>query len=436
MRRRITDSLVAWKEESGRRPLLLRGARQVGKTWAVLDFAERSFGGRIHVLDFEREPGLRRLFAPDRVPSRILDALQVRRDVSVVAGRDLLFLDEVQACPEAIVSLRYFFEEMPELHVIAAGSLLELALGGFSFPVGRIHPVTMHPMTLMEFLWATGAERAAELVAAGPASLPEEVHGALLGKVRQYLFVGGMPAAVKAYAATGGLAASFAVQDDLVATYRADFGKYSSRANQACLEAVLTGAARAVGQPTKYRSLAPGFGDHPIRAAYDLLSTARVLRRVPSASPAGLPLGASASSRRFKTLLLDVGLMQRLSGAPPGLDVARDRLLALYAGALAEQFVGQELVASYGEGVHCWLRPAKSSSAEVDYLVASARRVVPIEVKSGPEGRLRSMHQLLKEYPRCAPGLVLSESPYAELPEQGLVFVPLYYAGELSGWAA
>jgi predicted AAA+ superfamily ATPase len=405
----------------------------VGKTWAVLDFAERSFDGRVHVLDFERQPGLRALFAPDRVPSRILDALQVQRNVAVVPGRDLLFLDEVQACPEAIVSLRYFFEEMPDLHVIAAGSLLELALGGLSFPVGRIHPVAMYPMTFVEFLWATGAERAAELVSAGPSYLPEEVHRALLEKVRLYLFVGGMPAAVKAYVETGQSAASFTVQDDLVAAFREDFGKYSVRANKACLDAVLTGAARAVGQPTKYRHLAPGFGDHPIRDAYDLLAAARVLKRVPSASPAGLPLGASASARRFKTLLLDVGLLQRIAGAPPGLDMARDRLLAMYTGALAEQFVGQELVASCGEGVHCWLRPEKSSSAEVDYLVASAGRVVPIEVKSGPEGRLRSLHQLLKECPRCAPGLVLSESPYAELPEQGLTFVPLYFAGELLG---
>jgi uncharacterized protein len=436
MRRVITDYLAAWKDLRDRRPLLLRGARQVGKTWTVRDFGERQFGGRVHVLDFEREPALRELFAADLVPARIVDALRVRRDISIEPGRDMLFFDEVQACPRAIVSLRYFYEELPQLHVIAAGSLLEFALGSLSFPVGRIHPQTLHPMTFVEFLWATGADRAAELVAAGPARLDDSMHRDLLDKLRAYLFVGGMPAAVRDYSASRSLADAMAVQSDLLHTYRDDFGKYSPRANQACIDAVLTGAAKSVGQVTKYRALAPGFGDHPIRDAYDLLTRARLLRQVPAASPAGLPLAASASPRRFKTLLLDVGLLQRLLGVPAGSEWDQQDLLALYSGALAEQFVGQELVAGGDDQVYCWMRAAKSSSAEVDYLVAPEGHITPIEVKSGAAGRLRSMHQLLLECPHCAPGLVLSTRPYAELPEQNLVFAPIYYAGALAGGRA
>jgi len=436
MRRLITDALVAWKDARDRKPLLLRGARQVGKTWSVRDLGERHFGGRIHVLDFEREPGLCGLFSRELAPAQILDALRVRRDISIEPGRDLVFFDEIQACPKAIVSLRYFYEEIPRLHVIAAGSLLEFALNGPSFPVGRIHPVSMYPMTLLEFLWAVGAERAAEIVIAGPAPESVVIHAELLEKVRQHLIVGGMPAAVKAHADTRSFAEALSVQDDLVQTYRDDFGKYASRVDRACLDAVLAGAARSVGQVTKYRSLAPEYGDHPLRDAYDLLAMARVLRRVRAASPAGLPMAASASPRRFKTLMLDVGLLQRLSGVSLGTALARADLLAVYVGGLAEQFVGQELAATLGDEVYCWLRPAKSSTAEVDYLIAPGGRIVPVEVKGGPAGRLRSMHQLLKEYPRCAPGVVLSTAPYAELPEQGLVFVPLYYAGMLASWLA
>ena len=141
----------------------------------------------------------------------------------------------------------------------------------------------------------------------------------------------------------------------------------------------------------------------------------------------------AANHKRSKALLVDVGLRQCLSGMPADAEYGKSSLLSMYSGALAEQFVGQELVASLGEEVSCWLRPQKSSSAEVDYLVASGGRAVPVEVKSGPSGRLRSLHLLLKEYPQCAPGLVLSEAPYAELPQQGPTFVPLYYAGTLFG---
>jgi predicted AAA+ superfamily ATPase len=435
MRRHIDETLAAWKNQERRKPLLLRGARQVGKTWSVRAFAETHFGGRIHVLDFEREPSLRRLFEADLDPARIIDALRVTRATPIEPGRDLLFFDEVQACPRAIVSLRYFFEEMPGLHVIAAGSLLEFALGALSFPVGRVRTVTLHPMTFVEFLWALGADRAAEVVAAGPASTDPRLHEALLEHLRAYLLVGGMPEAVATYQVTGALSDAFLVHDDLIHAYRRDFSKYSPRADASCLETVLTGAAQAVGKATKYRHLAPGFGDHAIRDAYDLLVKARVLRRVRSASPAGLPLGASASARRFKTLLLDVGLLQRLSGTLVPHDALAGTLLGMYQGSLAEQFVGQELAAALHDEVYCWMREARNSSAEVDYLIALEGRVQPIEVKSGPAGRLRSLHILLGEYPQCAPGIVLSEAPYAELPAQRLVFVPLYYAGALTGGA-
>jgi predicted AAA+ superfamily ATPase len=320
---------------------------------------------------------------------------------------------------------------MPELHMAAAGSLVELALGQISFPVGRIDYLTTRPMTFVEYLWALGNEVMAGVVLAGPRPQPNATHALVLEELRHYLYIGGMPAAVNAYAAGLSLVAAFARQDALTQSYRDDFGKYAPRAHKRCLDEVLVATARSVGRPVKYARLATGFRNDAIHATFDLLEKAGLLRRIPTTSPAGMPLAVSTNRKRFKALLVDVGLMQRLSGMPADAECGKSSLLAMCSGALAEQFVGQELVASLGDEVYCWLRPQKNSSAEVDYVVASGGRAVPIEVKSGPSGRLRSLHLLLTECPQCAPGLVLSEAPYAELPEQGLTYVPLYYAGTL-----
>ena len=433
MRRFVQERLLAWKDAPDRHPLLVRGARQVGKTWSVVDFGRAHFPGAVHVIDFEQRPAARDYFQGDLDPRRVVSGLELLLGVPVRAGRDLLFLDEIQACPRALVALRYFYEQMPELHVVAAGSLVEFALAQISFPVGRLDYLTMRPMAFVEYLWAIGNDVMAEVVLAGPRAQPEATHRLLLEQLRRYFYVGGMPAAVSAYIAGLSLQAAFARQDALVQSYRDDFGKYASKATRRCLDEVLVSTARSVGRPVKYARLATGFRNEALHAAFDLLAKAGLLRAVPTAGPAGVPLALSANHRRFKALLLDVGLLQRLSGMPADGEYGKKSLLAMYSGALAEQFVGQELVAALGDEVYCWLRPQKSSSAEVDFLVASGGRVVPIEVKSGPSGRLRSLHLLLAEYPHCAPGLVLSEAPYAELHEQGLTFVPLYYAGTLFG---
>ena len=368
------------------------------------------------VIDFEQRPAARDYFQGDLDPRKVLSGLELLLGAPVVAGGDLPFLDGIQACPRALDALRYFHEQMPELHVVAAGSLVELALGQISFPVGRIDYLPMRPMTFVEYLWAIGNEVMANVVLAGPRSQPDATHALVLEELRHYFDVGGMPAAVKAYAAGLSLVAAFARQDALTRSYRDDFGKYAPRADKRCLDEVLVATARSVGRPLKYASLAPGFKNDVIHAAFDLLEKAGLLRHVPTTSPAGLPLTVSANRKRFKALLVDVGLMQRLSGMPADAEYGKSSLQAMCSGALAEQFVGQELVAALGDEVYCRLRPQKSSAAEVDHVVASGGRAVPIEVKCGPAGRLRSLHLLLRECPQCAPGLVLSEAPLLSCP--------------------
>lgn len=428
MRRIVTDDLLTWADADRRKPLIVRGARQVGKTWVVSDLGTRRFDA-VHVVDLERRRDWHRVFDGNLDAPRIVAQLETLLGRRLNVGHDLLFLDEIQTCPRALTALRYFYEQMPELHVIAAGSLLEFAMGELSFPVGRVQFLSVHPLNLREFLWALGEDVTAEVVEGPPALQSDAVHAHLLDLVRRYFFVGGMPEAVAAYAATASLQEAFAVQDELTVAYREDFGKYGGRTDKDALDAVLTGAARGVGEQLKYARLAEGLDGRVVKRSFELLTRARVLHAVRAASPAGVPLAVSASRRRFKAIVVDVGLMQRLCGLRADVEYARSDLLSVYRGALAEQFVGQELLAATSADLYYWAREARGSSAEVDFLVDDGRRIVPMEVKSGSAGRLRSLRLLLDEFPDTAPGVVISSRPYTALPEQQLIFVPLYFAG-------
>lgn len=433
MDRFITKKLLAWKNHFNRKPLMVRGARQVGKTWSIIEFGKKHFDGVVHVVDLEKHPDWHRLFEGNLLASRIVSELEILLDARIQAGRDLLFFDEIQSCPRAIMALRYFYEEMPELHVIAAGSLLEFAFKSISFPVGRVQFLDMYPMTFAEYLQGIGKTIAAEVVLSGPSPLPETAHNMLLQELRTYMFVGGMPECVRIFAETGRQRDAFAAQVNLVDTYRQDFSKYTPSVDRRCLDAVFITAARNVGNQIKYAHLAEGFSNPTIKKAFDLLCMARVLRRVSAASPAGLPLAAFASPRKFKALMVDIGLMRYLSGMPADAEYAKSDLLAIYRGAMAEQFVGQELLAAGQSELYYWAREKKSSTAEVDYLIEKEGRVYPIEVKSSASGRLKSLHLLLQSYPQCPVGYVLSGASYSELPEQKLIFVPLYFAFAIGG---
>lgn len=428
MERIISKKLLAWKNRPNRKPLILRGARQVGKTHTVLDFGQNYFKGKVHLVDLEKHPDWHRIFEKDLVAKRILSELEILVNARITPGTDLLFIDEIQTCPRAIMALRYFHEEFPALDLIAAGSLLEFAMKNISFPVGRVQILNMFPMSFPEFLHATGKTTAAETVLASAIRQPDAVHSMLLEELRRYFFIGGMPECVKAFVQTGKIRDAFEVQADLVNTFRQDFSKYVPYSDARCLNSVLSATAKHVGHQIKYSQLAEGFTNPTIKKAFDLLCLAQVIRKVPATSPAGLPLGAAASERKFKALMLDVGLMQHLCGLPVDVEFAKTDLLSIYQGALAEQFVGQELVAAGQSELYYWAREAKSSSAEVDYLIVKDGTIHPIEVKSGASGRLKSLHLLLQNYPNCPSGKVFSSAHYAELPEQKLVFLPLYYA--------
>ncbi len=427
MLRFIDNDLRRWQEGTRRKPLILRGARQVGKTWSLKEFGKSRFES-LALVDLERNQPLRKLFDGDLKVTRICSDLEVLLQQKITPRKTLLFFDEIQACPRAITALRYFYEEMPELHVVAAGSLLEFALEESSFPVGRVQFLNLYPLCFAEYLEAIGNIPAATAVLGNPAEISPAVHDLLREELKRYFFIGGMPAAVKAYLENNSLRDAFEVQQEIAESYRMDFAKYTPRVDRFCIDSVFTSLSQHIGKQIKYARLGEGYSNPTLKKAFDALCLAQVARRIPSVDPSGLPLGATASAKLFKALMLDIGLMRYLSGMPNDIEYAKSDLLAIYRGAMAEQFVGQEMLVSQQGGLYYWERQAKSSSAEVDYLAVLNGKIHPVEVKSGATGSLRSLHLFLASYPECGTALVFSDRPYADLPEQKIAFLPLYSA--------
>jgi predicted AAA+ superfamily ATPase len=289
----------------------------------------------------------------------------------------------------------------------------------------------MYPLSFHEFLLATGKPGLAEIIKAPPEKLSDTIHQSLLNELRNYFFVGGMPECVENFSSTGRMRNAFEIQHNLADTFRQDFSKYAPFADKRCLNIVFSSVAKSIGRQIKYSHLSPDFSITTIKKAFELLRQAQVIRKIPAASPAGVPLEASASEKKFKALMLDIGIMQQLCGLPVDAEMHQADLLTIHKGAMAEQFVGQEFVAvSENDALNYWSREEKSSTAEVDYLLSGKGRIYPVEIKSGSAGRLRSLHLLLNTYPECPYGIVLSTAPYAKLHDQKLVFLPIYYANQ------
>ncbi|NOX16986.1 MAG: ATP-binding protein [Chlorobi bacterium] len=431
MKRLIEKKLIEWSDNLRRKPLLLRGARQVGKTFTIKEFGQKRFPGKIHTVDLEKHPEWHSIFEKNLDPFRIISDLEIALNKKINVQSDLLFFDEIQVSPRALLSLRYFYEETPELRVIAAGSLIEFALSEISFPVGRLQTLTMFPMNFIEFLFATGKDLLAEKLLSTERDFSDLVHKTLLAELKKYFFIGGMPEAVKYFAETGKMSAAFEVHRDLIFTFRNDFPKYGKMTDTGCLDSVLLSISKNAGRQIKYTKLAEGYSSHTIKKAFNLLCMANIAYKIPSVSQAGVPLGAFDSRKKFKALFLDIGLMQNLSGLPVDFEYRKEKLLSIYNGALAEQFVGQELLSRGDLEIFYWSRNSKSSSAEIDYLINIKGKLLPIEVKSGPAGKLKSLHIFLKTFEDIEAGYVFQESKFSKLTEQKLVFLPLYQAYNL-----
>ncbi|MBM4061799.1 MAG: ATP-binding protein [Planctomycetes bacterium] len=403
MQRLVEQALQDWAAHPARLPLVLRGARQTGKSWLVAHFPGKD-PADVATIDFERDPSLAACFASND-PAATLAVLEARLRRTIVPGRTLLFLDEIQAAPEVIGKLRWFAEELPALHVVAAGSLLDLALGDTarSAPVGRLTFGHLEPMTFAEFLLAAGEHRLLAAVdgASVAAPLPAPLHARAIELLREYPFVGGMPAAVARWVAGRSFVQVAALHRDLLQTMRDDFAKYRRGVDARRVAQVFDALGRLVGRKFQPVQVDRGAKSQALQQAFRMLCEARVATAVARTAANGIPLGAEVDARYQKVCLLDVGLLATASGLDPSAVLAAPGLRLVHEGALAEQLVGQELraVRPFGEppALFTWVREAKGANAEVDYVLQVGSRVVPVEVKAGAPGRLRSLHVMVVE---------------------------------------
>ncbi len=410
--------------------MLLRGARQVGKTWLVERLAQQEFKYYVKV-DFEENPQLISLFEGALNPQKICAELELRTGISIIGGKTLLFFDEIQICPRAIMALRYFYEQMPDLHVIAAGSLLEFVFSEISFPVGRIQSLDVHPMNFSEFLLALNYQKAAAICNDPIIEISESSHEFLIEQLRIYWFAGGMPECVKEYENSRSIKSAAEVQDEICETLRWDFNKYKPKTDVNCLSTVFSGVAANVGQQIKYTGLTKDFTIPTIKKAYESLTMARIVHKVKSVSSPGIPLEVHASDKKFKSLFLDIGLMNRVMGIDYNEALNHKNLLAIYRGQLAEQFVGQELASVSNKQLYYWAREAKNSNAEIDYLVSRSGDFIPIEVKDGPSGKLRSLHLYRQTY-NPSYSAVFHSGRMGIHHDEKIIFLPLYFASSFA----
>lgn len=437
MKRNALDFLDQWFLSQDRKPLILRGARQVGKTWLARELAKNHQKTLIE-LNFEKDPSLKSVFESNQ-PTQILKLLGATLQVNIHVSHSILFLDEIQAAPELIAKLRWFAEEMPELPVIAAGSLLEFALRNqmFSMPVGRVSFAYIEPLSFEEFLQAYSKQASVDYLTSWNLGdkIPEVLHHQLLGLFREYTIVGGMPAAVANWVSQQSPSALSQVHRDLLASYRNDFSKYSGKMNTQRLEEAMVAVPRFLGQKFVFRNVNPDVHSDAIKQAIDLLNLARVCHRVQCSASNGVPLGSETRTKFFKEIFLDIGLACALLDLSLAHLHRIDDLTLINSGAIAEQIVGQllrTLNPFYIEpSLFYWQREEEGSQAEVDYVIQHGPVIVPIEVKAGGSGKLKSLHLFMKLKKLKTAVRIYSGMPLQDNHGHTLISIPFYLTGQL-----
>jgi len=447
IRRLGENYLKEWRERDGRKPLIIRGARQTGKSWLVRQFGIENFKHLI-ILNFEKEPQFKAFFEKTTDIKKLVNEIELMKNIPIIPGETLLFIDEIQQCPAAIIKLRYFYEDMPELHTIAAGSLLEFVLENEleSFPVGRVEFYYLFPICFEEFLGGYGEIKLLEyLNGVSPKNKIEPaIHIKLRDLLKEYMLVGGMPEATAEFLKTRRYKDCEKIWESVIQTYREDFKKYSKRANVDNIEFAFSEAPHVVGQEINFTKFGKGsVGARESKIALRLLERAMLVYNVHQINHTSFPL-VPALGKRNKLLFIDIGLVQYINHMSKEI-LESQNYSSVYKGGLAEQLVGQELLPLTGSERHpelyYWCKDKTVGTAEVDYIYPHVDHVLPVEVKSGKGGSLSSLHQFMFEYKkkfaiRIYDGELTCETIRVKLPqlkqvEYQLLSVPLYLIHKL-----
>ncbi|MGD9153265.1 MAG: AAA family ATPase [Gammaproteobacteria bacterium] len=434
MYRNLEQYLQNWRKQVAPIPLIIRGARQVGKSYLVEKFGKEYFTN-IVVVNFEYSPEFIGCFKT-MDPNKIVHAISVLSGAQINPQQTLLFLDEIQECPNAIKALRYFKEKMPNLHVVGAGSLLEFVLNDekISIPVGRVQFMHLKPLSFQEFLLATNNEKLNQYIknVSVNDNFPEVFHKKLLTLLHEYTVLGGMPAVIQDYITENNFGNCQNIQANILNGYKNDFGKYTTKANHKYLQKLFAKAPGIVGQQFKYVKIDPEMRSRDLKIALENLCYAGLINMVYATSASGLPFGISVNEKKFKILFLDIGLVKRATNLEAEILLQQD-LLLINRGSLAEQFVGQELLAYSSPLMDAelfyWMREKRGSIAEVDFVIQVNANIVPIEVKAGSTGSLKSMKRFMQEK-KLPFGVRISQQELKLV--DNILSVPFYMVSEIT----
>lgn len=427
MKRTVLQELISWRSSADRKPLILNGARQVGKTWLLQELARTGYAKEAYVM-CRHNASAERIFKQDYDAKRMIRALSALTGIDITPGDTLIILDEVQEIPEAIEALKYFCENVPEYHIAAAGSLLGISMHqGISFPVGKVNIVNLYPMSFEEFLLAKGEDQMQILLRESDYSVINTLHEKYIELLKQYYYTGGMPEAVAKFVQTGELQKVRHIQLNILKGYESDFSKHVPKEQLSRIRMVWKSIPSQLFKENKkfvYGALRKGARATDFEISLQWLADAGLVYKIPRCSKPALPLAIYEDLKAFKLYLFDVGLLGAMADASPAQVLIGESIFSEYKGGMSEQYVMQQLI-SHGK-THIYYYKTDDSRLEIDFLIQKENRLLPIEVKASGNVRSNSLSRMLRENPD------LRAVRYSILPykEQGqMTNVPLYAAG-------
>ncbi len=424
MKRIVIEQLIKWKSRADRKPLVINGARQVGKTWLLREFGEKEYIQTAYISCYKNNV-VKEIFSSDYDTKRIITALSAISNIDIKPENTLIVLDEVQEIPEVLESLKYFCEDAPEYHIAVAGSLLGISLHqGFSFPVGKVQSINIYPMNFEEFLLAKGEDRLYSILISRDFQTINMLHEKYVDLLRQYYYVGGMPEAVKKYVETGELKSVREIQKQILSDYSNDFSKHAPSEQVRRIAMVWQSIPSQLFKENKkfiYGALKKGARANEFEVAIQWLADAGLIYKVPRVNSVTLPLKIYEDLAAFKMYMVDNGLLGAMVDVEPGQVLINNNIFTEYKGGMTEQYVLQQMKSHGLESVY--YHNTDSSRLEIDFLIQQNGQVLPIEVKAESNVRANSLSLLLQKAPE------LKAIRYSMLPyrEQGqMTNIPLY----------
>lgn len=429
MERFAMQKLAEWKEKNGRKPLIIRGARQVGKTWIMKEFGKRYFE-QVAYVNFDSNVRMQQVFEGELDIERIILALSIETGVSIKAENTLLIFDEVQEVPKALTSLKYFYENAPEYAIVAAGSLLGVALHrGTSFPVGKVDFMDLYPLSFQEFLCALGEEQFATMLKGKDTDMVTMFKSKYIDRLREYYYVGGMPEVVNEYVTSKDFNRVREIQKNLLNYYQQDFSKHAEINLVPRLNLVWNSIPMQLAKENKkyiYGQVREGARAKDFELAIQWLLDCGLIHKVNRVKKPALPLKAYLDLDAFKIFLLDIGLLIAMTDLDAKVIIEGNRIFTEFKGALTEQFVLQQLIAEVGTEPYYYSTP--NSKGEIDFLIQGKTSIIPLEVKAEENLKAKSLKAFCDKYnPKYA--IRTSMSDYRE--QDWMKNIPLYNIGRI-----